>query len=217
MSLDMSHWGCWLLVSGRREQILKVALEIIATQGYGSLTMRAVARGSGLKLGALQYHFPAWESLLRSLAEYVASEYSQSLDSLVRAKNYSPTLADVLRWYLQDSGGDHLRSDLLWPQLWAMARVEPVMRESLDEIFKKVVALFESHLTLAGSQSPRLEALALLSLGEGAILFTGRGSPWEAEAEPLSEAVLQFIERRHGSRKLEGHPMQVETNGEDSI
>lgn len=186
-------------MSERKDQILRSALDIIATQGYGKLTMRALARASGLKLGALQYHFPTWEVLLRALAEYVSSEYTKSLESLDR-ESKSPTIVDVLRWYLQDSIGTTLRSDRLWPQLWAMSQVEPAMREALDDIFKTAIAWFEFHLTQAGSESPRLEALALLSIGEGSLLFTGRGCPWEKEAEPLCEAMLEFIEARYGKQ-----------------
>ncbi len=187
-------------MSERKDQILRSALEIIATQGYGQLTMRALARASGLKLGALQYHFPTWEALLRALADYVSSEYAKSLESL-KQETDSPTIVDILRWYLQDSGGATLRSDILWPQLWAMARVEPALRKSLDDIFKKVVVRFEYYLTQAGSKRPRLEALALLSFAEGSLLFTGPGSPWESQAESLDEAMLEFIETRHGEQE----------------
>ena len=72
------------------------------------------------------------------------------------------------------------------------------MREALDDIFKRAVAWFEHHPTQAGSQSPRLEALALLSFGEGSLLFMERCSPWEGEAEALCEAMLELIEARYG-------------------
>ncbi len=181
----------------RKEQILLTALELIATRGYGKLTMRELARASGLKLGALQYHFPTWEALLRALAGYVSAEYTTSLETLEREVT-ALSVSDLLRWYLQDSGGQNLRSDLLWPQLWAMARVEPVMRDSLDEIFAKVVACFEDHLARAGSPAARMETLALLSFGEGSLLFTGPGSPWEADGEGLVDAILAFAEARYG-------------------
>ena len=184
----------------RKEQILLAALEIIATKGFGKLTMRELARASGLKLGALQYHYATWEELLRSLAGYVSAEYTNSVESLERELE-DASITDVVRWYLQDSGGEKLRSELLWPQLWAMARVEPVMRESLDEIFTKVVARFERHLAHAGSTAPRLEALALLSFGEGSLLFTGPGCPWEEEGASLTEAMLEFIEARYPTRQ----------------
>ncbi len=181
---------------GRKEQILLSALDIIATKGYGKLTMREVARASGLKFGALQYHYPTWEDLLRALAGYVHSEYARSVETLEREME-GASITDLVRWYLHDSGGKNLSTDLLWPQLWAMSRVEPVMRESLDDIFKKIIARFEAYLIRAGSTSPRLEALALLSFGEGSILFIGAGSPWEQDGESLVEAMIEFVEQRY--------------------
>ena len=44
-------------MSERKQQILQAAVDIIVDEGYGSLSMRALARASGIKLGALQYHF----------------------------------------------------------------------------------------------------------------------------------------------------------------
>ena len=38
----------------RKTEILRSAIELIADEGYGSLSMRALARASGMKLGALQ-------------------------------------------------------------------------------------------------------------------------------------------------------------------
>ena len=60
----------------RKEQIIKEAMKIVAEEGYGNLSMRAVARASGLKLGALQYHFPHWADLLRGMADYIMDQYS---------------------------------------------------------------------------------------------------------------------------------------------
>ena len=42
------------VISERQKQILHIALEIIADEGYSSLTMRHLARASDMKLGALQ-------------------------------------------------------------------------------------------------------------------------------------------------------------------
>ena len=55
----------------RKQEILQTAIEIIADEGYSSLSMRSLARASGMKLGALQYHFRTWEELLRSLVGYI--------------------------------------------------------------------------------------------------------------------------------------------------
>jgi AcrR family transcriptional regulator len=51
-------------MSERKQQILQTAIEMIADEGYESLTMHALARASGMKLGALQYHFRTSEEML---------------------------------------------------------------------------------------------------------------------------------------------------------
>lgn len=186
-------------MTDRKRQILQTALEIIASEGYGKLTLRALARASDLKLGALQYHFPTWEALLVALAQHIGSEYARSLEGLERATDYEPTIEDLTRWYMTDSVGEDLRSaKLLWPQLWAMSRVEPALKDALDHIHRKTVALFETYLERAGSPEPRLEALALLSFGEGSLLVSGPGGPFEKNADALREALLEFITARYG-------------------
>ena len=58
----------------RKTEILRSAIELIADEGYGSLSMRALARASGMKLGALQYHFRTWDALLIALVDYIEAE-----------------------------------------------------------------------------------------------------------------------------------------------
>ncbi len=41
----------------RNQEILQTAMEIMEDEGYASPSMRALARVSGIKLGALQYPF----------------------------------------------------------------------------------------------------------------------------------------------------------------
>ena len=190
------------MVSDRKAEILENALEIVGREGYGNLSMRALARASGLKLGALQHHFPTWDVLLQALAQHVSAEYSRSLEALERKNAYQTSILDIARWYLLDQGGEGLQSpSRLWPQLWAMARVEPVLGEALDDIFCKTVALFESRLIQAGSDTPRQEALALLAVGEGSLLIAGTGALFEDEARSLNELLLQQLEARYGATR----------------
>jgi AcrR family transcriptional regulator len=64
-----------IVIGDRKLQILRAATGIIASEGYGTLTMRA--RATGMTLGALQVHFRAGEDVLRQLAPYTADEYRQ--------------------------------------------------------------------------------------------------------------------------------------------
>ncbi len=71
-----------ILISDRKQQILQEAINIIASEGYGKLTMRALARTSRMKLGALQYHFRTRDDILRALAAFIAKTYRQSFEDL---------------------------------------------------------------------------------------------------------------------------------------
>ncbi len=186
-------------MSERKQQILQQAIQIIAREGYGKLTMRALAKASGMKLGALQYHFATREVLLQALTDAIAEDYAASLAQL-EAENDALTIRDVVQWYLQDSGGARLESDWLWPQLWAMGRVEPQMRALLDGIASRLIELLERYLTEAGSTNARAEALAIVSLAEGSTLFVGTDTPWEADADQLVETVLEIIDNKYGGR-----------------
>ena len=65
----------------RKKEILRAAIELIADEGYGSLSMRALARASGMKLGALQYHFRTWDALLVALVACIEEEFVSSFES----------------------------------------------------------------------------------------------------------------------------------------
>ena len=197
MSPDMSAVYQEIVVSDRKQQILQEAIGIIASQGYGKLTMRALARASGMKLGALQYHFRTWEDMLRALAAHIAIAYRQSFEDL-KSDADALGLRDVVQFILDDVPGSALQSDRLFPQLWAMARVEPVMETLLDDIYVEYLDKLEKRLVGMGSSAPRAEALALMSLLEGATLFVGSDRRWADDADAVRDAALAFIDARYG-------------------
>ena len=120
--------------------------------------MRALARASGMKLGALQYHFRTREEMLRALVDYIAAEYWRAFDSTYGDVN-SSGVHEIAEFILNDSAGDSLLSDRLWPQLWAMEQVEPLVAELLEDMYAEYVAVLERALEHEGSQAPRAEAL----------------------------------------------------------
>ncbi len=50
----------------------------------------------------------------------------------------------------------------------------------------------------AGSLAPRAEALCLMSLVEGSMLFMGSGRRWEGDAYAVRNTVLKFIDVKYG-------------------
>jgi AcrR family transcriptional regulator len=182
----------------RKRQILAEAIEIISSEGYANLSMRALARASGMKLGALQYHFRTWEDLLHDLAAFIAEEYGRSFDALAEGRA-SPGLRETVQFLLDDTPADAtLQADRLFPQLWAMAQVEPVMESLLDDIYRRYLDTLEERLVAEGSRAPRAEALALMSMVEGATLFVGHGRRWARHAKGVRDSVLEFIDANYG-------------------
>lgn len=184
-------------MSERKQEILQVAIEIIATEGYAKLIMRALARASDMKLGALQYHFRTREVMLRELVAYISAEYRRSFE-LLTSDHESIGIREIAEFMMDDSAGDVLFADRLWPQLWAMAQVEPTMEELTDEVYTTYLQILEKALEDAGSLAPRAEALCLMSLVEGSTLFMDSGRRWEGDANAVRDAVLEFIDVRYG-------------------
>jgi AcrR family transcriptional regulator len=187
-------------LSDRKNQILLAAIEIIATKGYGKLTMRALARASGMKLGALQYHFRTWEDLLRALATYIADAYQRSWQAL-DLSGEEASLRDLVRFIMDDPAGSALSGDEFFPQLWAMAQVEPAMAEKLDELYGVYLEELEKQLTALGSRAPAAEALAIMSLLEGTIVFVGDDRRWANHKDAVHDAVRKLLEARYGDWK----------------
>lgn len=188
-----------MTLTERQQEILQIAVEMIADEGYAALTMRALARASGMKLGALQYHFRTADDLSRALVAYIAQAYAHSFKSL-QEKRDKPTLAEMLAFVLDDKAGEELCGDRLWPQLWAMQQVEPLVSELVEDIYEQYITALEAALTLAGSSAPHTDALWLMSLMEGATIFVGSGRRWESDAAALRDRVLEIIDDRYGEK-----------------
>lgn len=188
-------------LTDRRKQILQAAIEIIVTEGYAALGMRSLARASGLKLGALQYHFANWETLLRSLVSYISDEYRDGWNDL-NAHGVDGSPADFIKILLEDAPGSQLFSDRLWPQLSAMGQVEPLVKELLDDIYAQYLSLLERTLKASGSPTPRIEAIALMSMVEGSTIFVGGDGRWVKHRKQVEKFIIDTVRERSNALSL---------------
>jgi len=174
----------------RKIQILQNAIDIIAHQGYSKLSMRAVARKSELKLGALQYHYPKWDNLLKAIADYIIHLYDLNAKQEYKG---SIDLEEILIFILDDPPKSIIPTDKLFPQLWAMTEVEPIMKNLMNEIYEMYFNKLKKLLEKAGAAQPRIQALALMSFLEGTTLFISKDSKWENDADKVKEFALDYI------------------------
>ena len=179
----------------RKREIIATAIEIIADEGYGSLTMRALARASGMKLGALQYHFRTRQELMQSLIDFLVEEVRQSLTaSGLRAGSLS--VREIAVFMLQGMPSDAASDDK--HQLWAMQQVEPLVSDLLEDVYAAYLASLERAIESAGGHSPRAEALCLMSMLEGEVLFLGTGRRWASDRQAAHDVMLEMITERYG-------------------
>ena len=183
----------------RKTEILRSAIELIADEGYGSLSMRALARASGMKLGALQYHFRTWDALLIALVEYIEAEIISAFDASDGSVQES-SIRSLIEFMLDEHVGtsDNLFSDRLWAQLWAMEQVEPLVSDLLEEVYAKFLMKLETLMTKQSVVNARAEALMLLSLVEGESLFVGQGRRWEKNRSAVRKTILSLVDERYG-------------------
>ena len=73
------------------------------------------------------------------------------------------------------------------------------METLLDDIYVEYLDKLEKRLVGMGSAAPRVEALALMSLIEGATLFVGSDRRWADDADAVRDAVLAFVDARYGN------------------
>ena len=183
-------------MSERKQQILQAAIEIIVNQGYGDLTMRALARVNGIQLGGLQYHFPTWEDMLRALVAYTSEAYRSKFELM--KVNQQLSIKAVMDLVVIEPADGNLQVDKLWPQLWAMGQVHPIVADLVDDIYAEYILILEDLLKKSGSTSPRAEALCLLSLAEGSTIFVGSGRRWEKDSSKVLEKFHEFITYAYG-------------------
>jgi AcrR family transcriptional regulator len=195
MSIDMSILR-EISMSERKLQILQTAIKIIADSGYGSLTMRALARESGIKLGALQYHFRTREVMLRALVAYIKAEYKKNFE-LMRLDVNSLDINDLLTFLLTDPVGGLFQEDRLWPQLWGMMLIEPLVADLVDDLYREYIQILEKSLERSGSAAPHAEALLIMSMVEGTTLFVGKDRPWSDENTTVFELVREFVQDKY--------------------
>lgn len=186
-------------MTDRKQQILQEACGLLAAEGCGAFTMRAVARASGLKLGALQYHFRTRADLLGALADFVAEAYHADFARfLADGPPPASRLHALLDYMRVETVTTALQTQRLFPQLWALAMVEPPLQAALDAIYARYLATIEESLSAQGVPDPRGDALALLSMLEGLTLFVDPGRRWAADAGQTVAAIRALLDARYG-------------------
>lgn len=69
----------------RRGELLRIAADVFAEQGYNATTVRKIADAAGMLAGSLYYHFDSKESMLEEILRTFLTELWHGYDSVLSA------------------------------------------------------------------------------------------------------------------------------------
>jgi AcrR family transcriptional regulator len=180
-----------------RARLLELATEVFAAEGYAAVSVRDLARRSGLTTGAIYAHFlNKAELLVEAIDARVEADVDRSREPA--DTTFREYLAELNRRY--PDRGD-LRSLLLEGAI--AARGDAAVRERLTaeqgERFESWVAEYEAAQDrgeLDASVDMRAAVLMLWSieLGLGVVEALGLGAPDPAAWSDLTERLVRSIE-----------------------
>jgi AcrR family transcriptional regulator len=169
----------------RRAQLLEVAVEVFAEQGFHATSMDEVAEAAGVTKPVLYQHFPSKHALYASLLD---SELGQLTTDLERAF----AVAEDNQQRLRLGFGAYLDFVAAHEDAFRLLFTEGL---GLDESFQQRIARFRSWVAErvtaiisaeAGLPAPRARALAVAIVG----MAESAATWWLAEHRPLPIAEL---------------------------
>ena len=70
--------------SGRVQDILKAARDILVEKGFASLSYGVIARRVGIAVGNVNYYYPSKDQLMVELAEYIFDRWDERFAAMFR-------------------------------------------------------------------------------------------------------------------------------------
>lgn len=116
-------------------KILEAARSILVEKGYGSLTLRDVAREAGVRLSNLQYYYPTRDDLIQDLLPLVFSVYEQRYMHIAFCPGISAEekLAKMTRYLLANIREPSIIK--LFFELWALSQRSTYVADLLSEMY----------------------------------------------------------------------------------
>lgn len=161
----------------RVRDILKVATEILAFEGYSKFTMRHIADRAGITLRNVQYYFKTKDILFQSVIEQRLKHDIESATKVI--ENHNLSAEDRFLAFVDNSLEENTTPFIrgLQFELWAQANHDAFAakcRDHMTTVYSKFIYELIKPLTLGQSEKTRREkAVILLSMLQGFPLVEG--------------------------------------------
>ncbi len=180
-----------------RRQILDTALQLFRQRGFEATTVRDIASGAGLSLGAAYYYFPSKEAIVAAYYDYVQQEHlSRSREAFARTNDLRARLRAALHTKIDIM--EHDRSLLRALFRYGGDPTHPLswFGPATNEQRRLSIAVFEE--AIAGERLPddvrEATPTLLWTLHMGIVLFfLHDNSPNQQRTRKLIDASVAFV------------------------
>lgn len=181
----------------RVNEILDVAANILAEEGYGEFTMRKIAAKAHMKHGNLQYYFPTKQDLLVRMLEAEMTRFQTTMESRLKSSRSTPKqrVTFAIDYILKDQK-DRRCCALFW-ELWALSSHEPEVQKVMEDFYEAYLQnisdlMLDINPALKRSESMKTAVLSV-SMLEGLSLFRGHNKPDKSYLRGVEKRVREQI------------------------
>jgi AcrR family transcriptional regulator len=181
----------------RKDQIIDVAKKLMIDEGLSSVTMRRVARESGISPGNLHYHFSNYGLMLGALLDAVLEPYLIKFEALKAESQGNPVTAmtAVLEYVLNDLANKE--TTMFFPELWVLAnrndKAEQQMGKLYDTYMSVLIGLINNIRPDLNKKRTKEIALFICASIEGQTVFIGYETTHKQHRKALKKITLTTI------------------------
>ncbi|GGZ93951.1 TetR family transcriptional regulator C-terminal domain-containing protein [Novosphingobium arvoryzae] len=154
----------------RRADLIAATARVLAREGTGGASVRAIAVEAGVSPGLVGHYFAGIDALVAATYAHVEHTVSEALDAAVAAAGPDPRAR--LDAFVTASFSPPIASGELlatWTAFWSLVRSRDDIARQHDEQYAAFRARLESLLAECGLPAPRLRhaAIAITALVDG--------------------------------------------------
>lgn len=125
-----------------RKALLEAANQIVQERGVDHLTLELTAKQAGVSKGALLYHFPSKETLIKAMIQDYLEQFSADFNAAAQRED-TRMPGRWTRSYLYTTYNDNQRNPRMNSALLAAVATNPALLSPMQETFREWVQLLE--------------------------------------------------------------------------
>jgi TetR/AcrR family transcriptional regulator, regulator of biofilm formation and stress response len=188
----------------RRAQLLQAAVEVIADQGIGGASHRAIAKHAGMPLSTTSYFFASLDDLmvaaLAVVADRVATRIDDSIRTIVRTNLTAEEAIDQFIAALLGSPSEDVGAQF---EIYLECARRPQLQAAAHQIMASFERAAESALRALGVATPGERARMVVAMVDGLALHRRAWPRGDADRRALGDAIRAAVA---GFRALDALP-----------